>query len=368
MSNLRRRVSFGDASSSTRQFHMDSAQDKPEELDKRNGSKRNKLVSGARKVGDYMFKSGLTIPAHASFGTPSFLPDTSAHLSTTIVTNKSHLSNLNSANYSTLSFSMPRMNDFQGVPTPMFAADAYYFAPNTNPTAKRTKKPKPRSSVSSETASTSKGTSNGGTRSNDDIIGSLYSQTPTSLARANSTAADATTHRSGASPKKRPSTANPSTNVQLPVASTSLGDPVPAIPLPAISAENTKPANLAPESTKMLSKPNGYKLKNGRRHHPYPSSKAPYPRSYESTAIDQSVFQFHLLHTLYTHSLPLVILPIIYSSNNSQRALHGTNLLLLQPMCSISAVAMAFGSWTPLNHGPILISSASFANHSSRSF
>lgn len=257
MSGLKRRVSFGDASNSANVGALEVDKDQDKQLNNGSMSTRKRLATKAQN----MFKSsGLSMPAHASFGSPSLCLDYSPHITATTIISKH-----TSASLSTLSLAtMPRTDNFQGLPTPMFAADAYYFAPNTNPAAKRTTKPKPRSSVSSDTASTSK-------TSHDDIINSLYTASgPASLARTNS---NATNHPRRT--KKRPSTGVASTNVDQLV-------PVPTTP--AITVK--EPVDLPPQTTPTMPKP-AYKLKNGKRHHPHPSSKAPYPRSYESTAIDQ---------------------------------------------------------------------------------
>jgi hypothetical protein len=189
---------------------------------------------------------------------------------------------------------MPRTDNFQGLASPFFPADPYYFAENTNPAPKRPSRSKTQTSLSSDSAPSqilSKETSLAGSK--DDST----SQTSPSHARAHSTAASSSPRSDTSSFRKRPSTAASSTNSPQSRHPPSLVHPALSlidIPLPAIAADDnmdTTNSPPLPDSTTILppAMPK-FDIKNGKRHHPYPSKIVPYPRSYDSTAIDQSVF------------------------------------------------------------------------------
>jgi hypothetical protein len=184
---------------------------------------------------------------------------------------------------------MPRTDNFQGLTSPFFPADPYYFAGNTNPAAKRPARSKTRSSLSSDSApsQTLLKESSSLTGSKDDS----NSQTSPSHARAHSTAASSSPLLDT---RKRPSTATSSTSSRDPP---SLIHPALShtdIQQPAIAADDnmdTTNSPPLPDSTTIIppAMPK-FDIKNGKRLHPYPSKNVPYPRSYDSTAIDQSVF------------------------------------------------------------------------------
>ncbi|KIM28696.1 hypothetical protein M408DRAFT_329163 [Serendipita vermifera MAFF 305830] len=185
---------------------------------------------------------------------------------------------------------MPRTDNFQGLPTPFFPADTYYFASNTNlaSTKPKSTKSKPRSSLSSDP--TSKATPN------DDIINSLYSHTP-ALARANSSA----TNLPRRPTKKRPSTGNPSSSNVGDLESVPTAEQLPLPAIPVTDDKTKQTTNPVSEPTTTMNR-NKYKLKNGKKHHPHPSQKAPYPRSYETTAIDHDTSN-HIFFTQLSKSV-----------------------------------------------------------------
>jgi hypothetical protein len=183
---------------------------------------------------------------------------------------------------------MPRTDNFQGLTSPFFPADPYYFAGNTNPAAKRPARSKTRSSLSSDSAPSQillKEPSLTGSKDDSN------SQTSPSHARAHSTAASSFPLLDT---RKRPSTATSSTSSRDPPSLIHQALSHTDIQQPAIAADDNMDITNSPpllDSTTIIppAMPK-FDIKNGKRLHPYPSKIAPYPRSYDSTAIDQSVF------------------------------------------------------------------------------
>jgi len=296
MTRLKRRSSFEDAD------HQPRASNKPRQplttcdtdTDKRPPGVRRRFVYKGWKVGDYMFKSGplsTRSPAHPTAAGPSSSKNRAPsvpHISL------SAAPDVHPVHSTTRSLSMPRSDNFEGLTSPLFPPEAYYFpARTTSPTAKRPSKNQPRSSLSTESTSTSKNDTPG----------------QTSLARAHSTSsrrpgtattATARTTTTTKTANRRPSTAGSPFTFGAPVEqrmvkrdpqvhSAASNDIQPAI---AAAEDATKSGKHSLEST-ISAHTNTmprFVIKNGKRHHPYPSSKAPYPRSYDSTVIDQSVF------------------------------------------------------------------------------
>ena len=188
---------------------------------------------------------------------------------------------------------MPRTNNFQGLPDPFFLADAYYFAGNTNPAPKRPARSKTRSSLSSDSApsQTSKATSLAGSKDDN------TSQTGTSPSHARAHSASSSRRPGpGTSSRRRPSTATSSTTSPQSRDPPSLFHLAASTVLqsPAITADDinkmdsiNSPPLLADSTTSISATIPKFVMKNGKRHHPYSSKIAPYPRSYDSTAIDQ---------------------------------------------------------------------------------
>jgi hypothetical protein len=169
---------------------------------------------------------------------------------------------------------MSRSNDSAARnPVSLFSPDAYYFAPNTNLASSR-----------------NKGTSTGSTTSdnaNANVNANAGSNSVASHTRAPSAGKSSSYTRSltagNDTLKPQPkSKRHPSS----PVAST---DVATTAPVPPVQSEPPlEPERRPSEHTQStMGHKSPFILKMDKRHHAHPSSRAPYPRSYDTAAIDQ---------------------------------------------------------------------------------
>lgn len=197
-----------------------------------------------------------------------------------------------------------------GAPATLWPADTYYFAKNTN--VQTSNNP-----ASSSSSSLSSGRRSSATPAEMQLSNSASrSGRPIPLTRAASSgssfrkrSSDYTSVAAPANPsqntpalfplspppksKRRPATAVasiavPATSVESLSGTPSAGSHSDHIPVASENKQRQPSFSVtSPRHSDMIRK--YFKTKNGKRHHAFPSKRAPYPRSYDSQAIDQCV-------------------------------------------------------------------------------
>ncbi|PVG02836.1 hypothetical protein CPB86DRAFT_870203 [Serendipita vermifera] len=303
------------------------------------------------KVGE-LVKAGLSTPPHASHmvAGPSFIyaPDSTPLLSFAEI-QRHHLA-----------MSSGRHHDIQGIPlpAPFFDPDIYYFAPRSN-VGKR-----PSTAAAAESSTSLANSTASSTLTRATSVGNKSSITRRRDRHANqaSSGAPPTPSSPPFSPSSKPSTSTPSTR-KRPSAGTGSTSAIPATALPVSSEDlpshsfefelvDIDPSSSLPTTVNLslTNNPAGpsysvpparapelsqdpvglegapsekltrgrksstthmqkgapstepFDIRNGKRHHTYSPSRAPYPRSYDSAAIDHDI-STHLFFQSLSRSL-----------------------------------------------------------------